>query len=299
MKARMILNPKAGAGDHGDWLIERGRALAGGELDVVRTNTAEEVGPLAAETARAGFDRLIVAGGDGTVSQAVNGLAADFEACQLAVVPSGTANDFARTMGLPGEPGAALEVALRGRSVRVDLVRCVLDDGPARYLINAATGGFSRAEGTEGEASDQAYKGMWGSLAYLRSAMERVGDIPEYEMELRFDDERPTRLRGPALIVANGRYAGGMSLVPSADPNSHWLEVVAVTAGDLQSRLELLGQFIVGRHLEAEEGLVHRRSGELAVAAQPRLHFSMDGEPIGRTPLRFQIVPEALRLVMP
>jgi diacylglycerol kinase (ATP) len=297
MNARLIVNPGAGGAEQARPLLERADERATGMLETVTTERAEDVERLAAEAIRAGFDRIIVAGGDGTMSRAVNGLAADFDACELAIVPTGTANDLARNFSLPEDPDEALRLAWTGRSMRIDLIRYVQGERPPRHFVNAATGGFSRAD--EETIPTQNHKGEWGSLAYLRSALDRIGHIPEFEMELHLDEDPPLRARGSALAVANGRYAGGLPLIPAADPNDHRLEIVAITAADLLTRLKLLGQFLLGHHLEAEAGLIHRRSNRLTVHAEPAMRFSTDGEPIGETPVRFEIIPEALRLVVP
>lgn len=291
----MILNPAAGNGG----LVEAVATLAQRRgLVVRRTQEVGDAYRFARDAVHEGAQLIAVAGGDGTLSETVNGLACvDADAARLLIVPMGTGNDFARTFELPrNDPEAALALLDQGTERRVDLVRVAggKHAGP-RYLVNAATGGFSELVH---QHLDPVLKQQWGPLAYLRAAAEAAPELRNYDVHLTLDDE-PRRVSCCALVVANGRFAGGgVELAPAADPQDHALDVLAVTAETFLRRIRVASQFAIGTQLQAPD-VVFRRARTLRIEAEPPMVFSSDGDLIGPTPLRFEVVPGALRVIVP
>src|SRR5690606_21328292 len=97
---------------------------------------------------------------------------------RLLLIPLGTGNDFARTLDLPWDPAAAVGLLDRGQERRVDLVHCRSADAADRYIINAATGGFSEQVH---QRLDPDMKKQWGPLAYLRAAVQAMGEVCSYD----------------------------------------------------------------------------------------------------------------------
>ena len=165
MTIYLIHNPASGSAAQAD--LVRGWALS---LEHVRRLETEGPGH-ARDLARAAADRgdrLVVAGGDGTVHEVVNGmLESERRDSVLALLPLGTGNDLARGLGIPLDVEAALPIASRGAGLPLDVLRATLD-GAVRHAVNALTGGFS---GRAAEAGAQA-KERWGPLAYARGAVE-------------------------------------------------------------------------------------------------------------------------------
>ncbi len=289
MPARVIWNPASGGGSR-----DPEEVLAGlGFLDTVVTEGRGD----AREAARAWPEGLlVVAGGDGTVNEAVNGLAeAGFpDGVILALLPSGTGNDLARTLAVPTDPGGALAV-LRGGAVRkLDAARLRLRGSGERFFVNAAVGGLG-AEVSRG-AADRALKGRWGRLAYPRAYLSTQDRIA-HRVRVTLDGET-RELRAANVVVGNGRYAGGgMPAAPGAHPGDGLLDLVAVEHADPLGLLSAAARSLV-RGDGPSGGVFSARARRILLDADPPLEFNADGEPAGRGPAEFEAVPGALNVVV-
>lgn len=290
-RAVVILNPNAGGGATADEVRELIAERPQWELR--ETTRPGEAAAIAREAARSGEPLIVAAGGDGAVSEALQGLAGDLDRVELGILPAGTGNDFARTTGIPADLGAALRVIELGSTRRVDVVRCSAA-GETRLLINAATGGLSVTVENE---IDEASKRRWGRLAYLIAGLRCMRDIPSYDVHVTSDDGEWS-VRTSGLVVANGQYAGGLKLAPEADESDHLLDLVIVTAETISERAQLAARFAVDAHLESE-GVLFRRGRRFRIDSDPPMPFHADGESVGTSPLELELLPGALRLVVP
>lgn len=269
-------------------------------VTVRRTAESDDARRFAAEAVDAGADLVVVAGGDGTVSETVNGLARGLERTRLAIVPAGTANDFATTLGLgQDDPDALLAVIDRGVERRIDLIQS--EDRPpdggdtrTRLIINACTGGFS--EVVHDKLTPEV-KRSWGALAYLRAALDAMPDICWHDATITIDGER-LETSTCSVIIANGRSAGGLELAPAAQVDDGRIDVIVVTAQTFLEEMRLATRFLAGAHLQSDH-LVFRRGHDARIDADPPMRFSSDGELLGQTPIRFTIRPAALRVLTP
>jgi len=140
MKTSVILNPKAGSAGEAAGLEEVLRRRPG--TSVHRTETAGDAERLAREALAAGAELVVAAGGDGTLNEVVNGLSADFGRARLGLLPLGTGNDFARSIGVPNDLEAALAILNEGKEVRaIDVARADVGDR-SRCFLNRSAGGF-------------------------------------------------------------------------------------------------------------------------------------------------------------
>ena len=141
MKPYIIVNPIAGSIVDLDLRIKQLRPLNAKEVRV--THRAGEAETLARRAVRAGCDYVIAAGGDGTLNEVINGIATPNppRGIRVGIVPLGTANDFARSIGLMGDIDATIDTLQAKTSARIDLVR--MTGERTRYFVNASSGGFS------------------------------------------------------------------------------------------------------------------------------------------------------------
>ncbi|MEY2492817.1 MAG: diacylglycerol kinase, partial [Verrucomicrobiota bacterium] len=215
-------------------------------------------------------------------------------AVRVGLLPLGTGNDFARSIGLPTELAAALEVIRAGATRAIDLVRVTSDD--VRYFVNVSAGGFS---GLVDEKLTRKMKKTWGPLAYLRSAAAALPDLRAYRTTLAFDNAESLVLDLYNVVVANGRYvAGGTLIAPEAAIDDGMLDIILIQKRSV-GELALLGaQVALGTHLSSDV-IVFRRAAKLTVNSKPGMWFNVDGELVGNEPARFEILPRALRFVVP
>lgn len=239
-----------------------------------------------------GCQRLIVAGGDGSVSRIVNAMAPRFGEIELAILPVGTGNDLARSLGVFGE---SLEVAWRhaveGKAAPIDVVR--ISNGSNAYFVNAATGGFGGKVSTDVHSDD---KQMWGAIAYWMTAFYKLGELVPFHVRLETDQETiAATLFG--LAIANGRYVGGgFPAAPLAFLNDGLLDVTTVP---VLPPLELLAagvDFALGRHQDSSPAKTFQTS-RLHLHSEPDMPISVDGEPTRAIDATFEVLPRVLPIV--
>jgi diacylglycerol kinase (ATP) len=290
VKTLFIINPQAGRGA-GLRTWQRLQKLVAREkgVDAVVPANATRTRTAAAEAVRAGIERVIVVGGDGTLTTVVGELARTDTV--LGVIPAGTGNDFCRNNGIPGRLEEALAVAMGTQTRRIDLGQ-VAGRHP---FLNAAGLGFD-AEVATAAAAFPARLG--GTLPYLLGALSTLVWYRPVRVDVSVDGQRHV---GPAMLVAvaNGRcYGGGMQIAPAASPDDGELDVCI--AGPLRrwELLRLLRRVYTGGHVtHPQVRMLRGRQVRLRVADPVRLH--LDGEPFCSDTLDFQVLPRTLQVAAP
>ena len=292
-KARVICNPASGGGAYDPDEIRN-------ELDGMNIEWIQTEGPRdAVEAARDWREGLlIVAGGDGTINDVVNGLGrAGFpDGVTLGILPAGTGNDLAATLEIPRDADLAEDVIRENRVRTLDVARVRSEGIGERFFINVATGGL----GAEiSDANEGQFKKRWGKLSYLRASLEVAKDFDVRELTLYLDGE-PREVRAVNVVVGNCRYAGGGWLAaPKANPEDGLLDVVIIETLGLADVLQLAPQSLAKSDYLGKEGVFSARAKEIRVETQPPgLEFTADGEVIGDEPAEFSVIPQALKVVV-
>ena len=291
-KARVICNPASGGGDYDPDGIRA--ELEGLEVEWIETEGPEDA-IKAAEEWQEGL--LIVAGGDGTINDVVNGLGrAGFpEDVTLGILPAGTGNDFAATLCIPEDPDLAEDVMLQNRGRRLDVARVRSEGIGERFFINVATGGL----GAEiSSVNDEELKKRWGKLSYLRASLEVARDFDMRELTLYLDGER-REVEAVNVAVGNCRYTGGgWPATPKANPEDGLLDVVIIEKLGAGELLGLAPAALAEFDYLDKDGILFARAKEVFVKTQPGLQFTADGEVIGDEPAEFSVIPRALKVLV-
>lgn len=301
----VIVNPAARNGAVGRAWEKLAATLAGYGIDAETVHT-ERPGH-ASELARAGLrdgPRLVVAvGGDGTVNEVVNGFYDGDRAiapeAELAIVPIGTGRDGARTYRIPGRPERALAIVASGATRTIDLGRAtyVAHGGgeESRLFLNIASCGLS---GAVAERANRTSKRLGGTPSFLWATVATFARWKNVGFKVTMDDEQ-RELVANNTIVANGRYfGGGMKIAPDALPDDGLLDAIVfgdVGRLDLALNMHRLYRGTILRHPKAS----HRLARAVSVETARPLPIEIDGEQPGVTPVRFEVVPAALRLRVP
>jgi diacylglycerol kinase (ATP) len=291
-EAFVIVNPGARGGGQG---VDRElrRRLPGAAVH--RTDRPSHARVLARRAVLSGYPLVVAAGGDGTLNEVLNGIGPFLGQVRLGLLPLGTGNDFARSLGIPDDLDGALAV-LEAGGVRHCDVGSFRDGRVRRLFLNVSAAGFS---GEMGESLTPELKQSWGPLAYLRAALDTLPERTEYRLTLRFDDQDEVHESAVNLVVANGRYvASGVPIAPEARLDDGRFDVVLVRSGSLPSLAALASRVLLGRHLEeVDDRLLFRRARSLDVSAVPTMPLNVDGELLGQRSGRFEVLPGALEMV--
>jgi diacylglycerol kinase (ATP) len=233
------------------------------------------------------------------VNEAVNGLlSAGTDGCELALVPCGSGDDFARTFRIPLEPEKALAVAARGQARRIDAGRARFrsEEGESeRYFANFAGAGISGAIARRGAATSKRFGARAAYFWATAAVFLRWSSVP---MTVETDEQRREG-RMFEVIVANGAYAaGGMRVAPDAAADDGLLDVVLIGDATKLDFLTTFPKIYRGTHVNHSKVEV-LRARRVSVAAAEPLAVVLDGEQPGMTPAQFEVLPGALRLRTP
>lgn len=301
MVAKVILNPYAGR-----WMalkrkpeVEQALEIAGVDYELVITSSPGNATELAAQAMADGFSPIIAAGGDGTVSEVVNGMARagnnKLESLPaLGVLPLGSANDLVDNLNLPKDLIAAAQVISQGHVRNLDL--CQVNE---RYFDNNA------AIGLEPYITliQQRIKRLRGVIRYLAATLKGIYDKPDWVMQLEWENGS---YEGPISLVTVGncpRTGGLFYVTPNADPFDGQLTFVY---GYVKSRREML--FVLPMIMKADQGnytehpAIHEvHSCWLKVHSQTPTPMHADGEiqTPGIQDIVYKIHPHRLPILLP
>ena len=294
MKPYIIVNPTAGSIVDLNLRLKQLRRLKAKEIRVTRRPGEAEI--LARGAIRAGSDYVIAVGGDGTLNEVINGIATPRRAGEVCagIVPLGTANDFARSIGLTGDVDANIDI-LRAKTRTVIYLVHMTCGRRKRYFVNVSAGGFS---GVVHEKLTPEIKSAWGPLAYLRSAAAALRELQAYRTTVTFDDAERLVINLYYVVVANGQFAGGgLPIAPRANPGDGLLDVVLIPKRPAAEMALLAAEMLLGKHVSSD-AVIFRRAKKISVQSRPRMWFNADGELVGNQPAVFQILPHALDFVV-
>lgn len=290
MKTCIICNPGAGSVDDREAI--RAQLQEFPESTIQFTEKEGDATRMAQEAAAGSYDCVLAAGGDGTLNEVINGIAPHAAEVRGGLIPLGTGNDFARMLNLPKTVPECIEVLKEGRVREIDLVKVTSD--AVRYFVNVSAGGFS---GTVNEKMTPEIKQSWGPLAYVRCAAEALPELRAYQTSIRLDAREPLELELYNVVIANGRYvAGGTLIAPEAAIDDGLLDVILVPKNSGTNLAFLVAQIALGSHLKSES-VIFERAAKVAVDSMPGMWFNVDGELVGNEPAVFEIMPKALQFL--
>ncbi|HEY0171405.1 MAG TPA: diacylglycerol kinase family protein [Pyrinomonadaceae bacterium] len=295
-KAVLIYNPKAGRHADPARPVEtfRARASAGGvEVSVAPTKGPDDAARLAREAADGGATDVVVRGGDGTVHEAIQGLAGT--RARVMVWPAGTANVLARQLELPRGASEAAEVFARGRTRRITLgVATGERTGERRYFFMMAGVGL---DASVVRSVRPRLKRRVGEAAFWYAGLGHLAHWVPREFTVEVGGERLS-----ATYAAVGKapwYGGGLAITPRARLDSDEFEVCVIDTRSRLRYLRLLAHAMRGGAPEGgAPGLAFRRAARLRCEGDG-VYVQADGELIGELPMTFEVVREGLEVIIP
>lgn len=234
------------------------------------------------------IDRVIVAGGDGTVNAAVQGLARSRLA--LGIIPLGTANNLARTLGIPSDIEAASAVSAGELRRRIDL-GWVND----RYFCTTASIGLSVQITEELSHND---KRTWGPIAYALTAARVIRRARPIHATIEWEGGS-CQSRTVQIVVGNGRYYGAaLAVAEDATIDDARLDFYSLEVRHWWELLKLVPSLKRGTHGKRDE-VEALRGRSFLIRTRERMPIDLDGELGAETPAHFRVVPRALEVLVP
>jgi YegS/Rv2252/BmrU family lipid kinase len=232
-------------------------------------------------------EAVIAAGGDGTVVGAIP--LALGRGVPLGIVPLGTFNDLARTLGIPPDRSRACEVIADGRTRSIDVGHV-----NGRYYVNEASIGVSTRIARR---QTPEVKQRFGVLGIVLTTLQTLRQIRPFFAEISYDGNAE-RVRTLQITVANNARFGGVIQRADASIDDGWLDLYSIEPRNWLDAFALVRK-ILTRDPSSGEGLRTRRSTRFTIRTHRAHHVSADGEPAGVTPAVFEVMPKALRVLVP
>lgn len=275
MRALLAVNVHSRRGREAAGLVRAELAAHGVEV------LSEDPGPGAA------LDAVVGVGGDGTLVHLVP--FAIERGAPLGIVPVGTFNELARTLGIPADVHAACAVIAAGRTRSIDVGRV----NGVHYFSEASVGISSRAAAlqTPGE------KRRFGFLAIIASFFGALRHSRPMRVEVEFDG-RTESFMTVQLTVANSHRFGGFFNVGDAAIDDGWLDLYSIEIHNVVEAFTVAWAMIVGRR-ESVPGLRTYRAARFSIRTRRQHRIRADGEPAGTTPAVFEVLPNAVRVFVP
>ncbi|HVJ69073.1 MAG TPA: YegS/Rv2252/BmrU family lipid kinase [Caulifigura sp.] len=297
VQAVVIWNSGAGSSRQAAELLDTIRCRP--DLAVFETESREESLRRVADACRRGMARVIAAGGDGTVNAVVTALA-DWgrehrRGPALAVLPLGTGNDLARSLGMPLIPLEAFDLCLSAGIRPMDVMELKVDGETPQFAGNMITAGNT---GKYLTVLTDELKQRWGALCYLRGVVNVLEDLQVFRMSLEFDGTAPIEVDALNLFVANGRTSGGgITVCRDARLNDGHLDVLLIRDGTGLDLASLTLDYLTS-DLRENELVFYRRCRKLRVSCQTSIPLSTDGD--AATAVRFSVsaMPSVIQAVM-
>ena len=291
----VIINPKAGprrianiretVEDHlkreGVLFTLRETGQAGDALRWARSAHAE------------GYDLIAVAGGDGTIREAVEGVARSGGRVPIAQIPTGSANVTARALSIPTGLRRALNVIFTGKTKAFDIGYLPERD---RYFVFVAGAGYD-AQLIRDTTREQ--KKVLGFFAYVATGSKHFFRVRPKQIELEVDNEI-YHLRAHTVMAVNiGTIASlGFSFGPNIDPHDGSLNIMIMSTRTAWASLRVLFKILTKRYYGFAD-LKHLQAKTIRVTSNPPIPVQIDGEPMGETPFLAEVIPGAVQFVVP
>lgn len=233
------------------------------------------------------YDHILIAGGDGTVDSVVNAMYKKQINLPIAILPVGTANDFAKFLEIPTDIESACRKILERTIKKVDLAK--IND---KYFVNvASTGLFTDIS----QKTDTNFKNMVGKLAYYIKGLETLPNFKKIKVALKskeytFDGDIYL------ILIFNGKTAGNIPLARNANPQDGLLDVVMFKAMNVRKMIDLLVNTVKGEYLNSEN-VIYFKTNELYLETNDDIETDIDGETGPKSPLTIKCIKNGLKIL--
>lgn len=288
-KAVLIINPSSGNEEAKNYETQAREKLAQffDEVEVKETAEGGDATKFARKAAEEKVDSVFAMGGDGTVNEAISGLAEQSYRPTFGFFPLGTVNDLARSLNISMDPQEAIESFDIEQKTSLDIGK-VNDD----YFMNIVSVGSIPEAISDVDVEE---KTKFGKLAYFVNGVKEVFNDENYHFTLEIDGER-TEIESSAIVIVLTRTIGGFThIVPEAKNNDGNLYLLYLKDQSITDRLKSVPDIIKGVDQSTDSiGYTPFKEGRLTVKEEAELRPSVDGDEGPELPLTIKVLPQHL-----
>jgi len=291
----IIVNPASGGGRAlaAEPLVASYLASQSKRVEFIHSHSSENIRSLAANGAAGGYRYVVALGGDGAFHHVVEGIRGT--GAIAGFLPAGNGNDIARDLGIPPDAVSAAAAFCHSAPRAVDLVRVCFSDRRIAHFIGA--GGM----GLDAEAAHLAntrFKSWPGVTRYLAGALSTFFHDPPFELTAEMDGRRWAGRALFATVANSTSYGSGVRIAPEAKMDDGWLEVVLVENVRWTRLVEAIPIVLTTGDLRFDE-VKRFRARRISLQADRAVKVHGDGELLGESPAEFEVLPKAVRVMVP
>ncbi|MBB5181658.1 YegS/Rv2252/BmrU family lipid kinase [Planomicrobium koreense] len=291
-KAMFILNPSSGKEKAKDYAeqVERTLEEMGYSVDTRETQKAKDATEFAAEACEKEYDFVVAMGGDGTINEAVSGLAEQEHHPLFSLIPLGTVNDFARALNISLDPAEAIEALKTGSEKWVDIAKV----GDHFFMNILALGQV--AESTYEVTPEQ--KTKLGAFAYFIEGLKAITQDTEQYFEIEYDDGKFEGEAKLVLVALTNSVGGFEKLAPEALTDDGLLHLYIIKNAALPAFIRIAGNMLVGK-LDNDPAVEVIKTTKVSIRTNEPLYCNIDGDEGCATPFVIEVLPRHIRALVP
>jgi YegS/Rv2252/BmrU family lipid kinase len=304
-KLHFIVNPNSGGGSVGknwDHLLERIEEKIG-KIETTFTTSKGHGSDVALDLCKKGIDILVIIGGDGTISEVVDGIIKSKKSSVAMVVLNlGTGGDFSRSLGVPGDLNLALDKIKNGKIRKTDVGMVSYKSEKSggiltRYFINITGCGMAGAVVQTVNKSSKKF----GGFSYYLGSMANILSYQNKSLKFRIDDGEWLERKVTSLAICNGQYfGGGMRVSPNSELSDGYLDAVVIGDWNLFQKVFYSKKFYNGTiaNTPKVESYRCKKIEILPMDTKNAAIIDCDGEDIGKIPMTVEVIPNAVSFLI-
>ncbi|MFG6150459.1 diacylglycerol/lipid kinase family protein [Halobacillus sp. B23F22_1] len=290
-QAMIIVNPSSGKEEAVDYVEQIEEILTTKEYKVNTVQTEKELDATnyCLDACKDEYDLVVSLGGDGTLNETINGMVDQNHRPKLGIVPLGTVNDFARALNISLEPQEAIETLKSDHTKKVDI-----GSFNERYFVNIVAVG-SIAEATSEVSPEQ--KTKFGPLAYLMEGAKTIASTNAYPLRIEHDDKVWEGESFLFLAALTKSTAGFEKLSPEAKVNDGVLHCYVVKKVNMIRMASIVTSVLRGS-LKEDKDVEYFKAKKLHVTSSEKLHTNVDGEEGDPLPVKMEVKPQHIEVIV-
>lgn len=292
MKIVAILNPVSGNKDIKILKEEMYRRFFDFEFKIWETEQALHAIELAKKAVEEDYGIIIAVGGDGTIIEVISGIIGS--EVKLGIIPYGTGNMLAANLGIPtNNLSKAINIILKAYTQKIDIGK--IND---RYFAFMAGCGFDAK--IIGEVSREKKKKL-GLFAYFLEGFLQVFSTKYAYFKIKLDNNKIIKVKALTVIIANsGNILGNLvSLAPKASFFDGLLDIIVISPKYINDYISILWKIITKKSYHSGNKITHYQAQDIEIKCKPCLFVQADGDIVGKTPIKIEVIPAAVEIFVP